>query len=81
LRIKYRFVALNGVEYRGESDWGSRRISAGADVVILYNPLQPTVNQPLKINFIARASFAVKPEDLKRQRKAKGGIKVGGRSD
>jgi hypothetical protein len=45
--IKYRFVALNGSEYTGESDWGARRISMGADVVVLYNPLQPTINQPV----------------------------------
>ena len=48
LKIKYRFVALNGVEYRGESNWGSRRISVGEDVVIAYNPRDPTINQPLK---------------------------------
>jgi len=46
-RIKYRFVALNGLEYTGKSDW-RRQINTGAEIVILYKPLEPTVNQPLR---------------------------------
>jgi hypothetical protein len=46
-RIKYRFVALNGLEYTGKSDWG-RQINTGAEITILYKPLEPTVNQPLR---------------------------------
>lgn len=46
-RIKYRFVALNGVEYTGKSDWQGRT-NRGAEIVVLYNPLQPATNQPLK---------------------------------
>lgn len=45
--IKYRFVALNGLEYTGKSDWG-RQITRGAEIAILYKPLEPTVNQPLR---------------------------------
>ena len=48
-RIKYKFVALNGLQYRGESDyWGRLSISLGSDILVLYSPLQPTINQPLK---------------------------------
>jgi len=46
-RIKYRFVALNGLEYTGKSDWG-RQVNTGAEIAILYKPLEPTVNQPLR---------------------------------
>jgi hypothetical protein len=46
-RIKYTFVALNGLEYTGKSDW-SRQIKTGAEIVILYKPLEPIVNQPLR---------------------------------
>lgn len=47
--IKYRFVALNGLEYTGESNyWGRLPILVGADVVVVYSPLQPTVNRLLK---------------------------------
>jgi hypothetical protein len=45
--IKYRFVALNGVEYRGESDWARKIASGGTSVTIMYKPLAPAVNQPL----------------------------------
>jgi hypothetical protein len=45
--IKYTFVALNGTEYIGKSDWGGR-INIGAEIVVLYNPLEPTANQPLR---------------------------------
>jgi len=45
--IKYRFVALNGLEYTGKSGWG-RQINTGAEITILYRPLEPTVNQPIR---------------------------------
>src|SRR5262249_20379602 len=48
-RIKYRFVALNGLQYRGESDyWRRLPMGVGSDVVLLYRPLEPTVNQPVQ---------------------------------
>jgi hypothetical protein len=45
--IKYRFVALNGLEFRGESDWGRKTISGGTSITIMYKSLDPAVNQPL----------------------------------
>jgi len=45
--IHYRFVALNGVQYKGESDWGVKPISVGADLLVLYKSLDPAVNRPL----------------------------------
>ena len=45
--IKYRFVALNGMEYTGKSDW-ERGANVGTEIVVVYNPLQPTANRPLR---------------------------------
>jgi hypothetical protein len=46
--IRYHFVALDGLQYGGESDWGVvKPISVGADLLVLYKPLDPAVNQPL----------------------------------
>jgi hypothetical protein len=45
--IKYKFLALNGLEYTGESDW-EKRTTVGAEIIVLYKPLQPSVNQPRK---------------------------------
>ena len=45
--IKYRFVAVAGVQYAGESNWFGN-IGAGSDVTVLYKPLDPSVNLPLK---------------------------------
>lgn len=45
--IKYRFVALNGAEFIGKSDWEGQ-INVGREIVVLYNPLDPRTNQPLE---------------------------------
>ena len=45
--IKYRFIALNGLEYRGESDWGRSTGSGETSVTVMYKTLDPAVNQPL----------------------------------
>jgi hypothetical protein len=45
--IKYGFVAADGVQYAGESNWFGN-IGAGSDVTVLYKPLDPTINLPLK---------------------------------
>lgn len=46
--IKYQFVAFDGKQYRGESGWGTRRVTVGSEISVLYMPLDPTVNIPLK---------------------------------
>lgn len=45
--IKYRFVAFNGVQYGGESDWGAKPVLVGTNLLVLYKPLDPAVNLPL----------------------------------
>ena len=45
--IEYKFVALDGREYTGKSDW-ERRPTIGTEIVVLYNPLHPSTNQPFK---------------------------------
>lgn len=45
--IKYEFVAFDGKQYRGQSDWGAQRVHVGAEVPVLYKPLDPAVNLPL----------------------------------
>jgi hypothetical protein len=45
--IKYRFVTVDRVQYAGESNWFGN-IGAGSEVTVLYKPLDPTVNLPLK---------------------------------
>jgi hypothetical protein len=46
--VKYEFVAFDGKQYQGESDWGTQRGSTGSEITVLYMPLDPTVNIPLK---------------------------------
>jgi hypothetical protein len=46
--VKYEFVAFDGKQYQGESDWGTQRVSIGSEIPVLYMPLDPTVNVPLK---------------------------------
>jgi len=45
--IKYQFVAFDGKQYRGESDWGAQRVQVGSEVLVLYQPLNPAVNLPV----------------------------------
>ena len=45
--IKYEFVAMDGKQYRGQSDWGAHRVQVGSEVPVLYKPLDPAVNLPL----------------------------------
>jgi hypothetical protein len=45
--IQYRFVAFNGAQYEGESDWGARSIGVGNGLLVLYKSLDPAVNLPL----------------------------------
>jgi len=45
--IEYRFVALDGVQYEGESDWGARSVGVGNNLLVLYKSLDPAVNLPL----------------------------------
>ena len=46
--VKYQFVAFDGKQYQGESDWGSQRVSVGSEIPVLYMPLDPMLNIPLK---------------------------------
>ncbi len=45
--IRYQFVAFDGKQYRGESDWGAQKVQVGSEVLVLYKPLDPAVNLPL----------------------------------
>jgi hypothetical protein len=45
--LKYEFVAIDGKQYRGQSDWGAQRVQVGSEVPVLYKPLDPAVNLPL----------------------------------
>ena len=45
--IEYRFVALDGVQYEGESDWGARSVGVGNNLLVLYKSLDPAVNLPV----------------------------------
>lgn len=47
--VKYQFVAFDGKQYQGESDWGTQRVRVGSEIPVLYMPLDPTVNVPLKL--------------------------------
>jgi hypothetical protein len=46
--IEYCFVAFNGVQYSGESDWDGEPIRVGTNFQVLYKTLDPAINQPLK---------------------------------
>jgi hypothetical protein len=46
--INYQFVAFDGKQYKGESDWGRQRVWVGSEIPVLYMPLNPTVNGPSK---------------------------------
>jgi hypothetical protein len=56
--VKYQFVAFDGKQYQGESDWGTQRVSVGSEIPVLYLPLDPTVNVPVK-RFIFYSFHAV----------------------
>jgi hypothetical protein len=45
--IEYHFVAFNGGQYEGESDWGARSIGVGSSLLVLYKSLDPAVNLPV----------------------------------
>jgi hypothetical protein len=57
LNIKYHFVAFNGVQYGGESDWSSKAIGVGTNLLVMYKSLDPAVNLPLK-RFLFYSFFA-----------------------
>ncbi len=45
--ISYQFVAFDGKQYRGESDWGAQRVQVGNEVLVLYRTLDPAASLPL----------------------------------
>ena len=45
--IKYSFVAFDQKTYTGQTGWGARGLSKGAQITILYNPENPAANHPL----------------------------------
>lgn len=49
INIKYDFVALDGKQYQGRSDWSERSIHVGSTLSVTYNPEDPSLNQPLRL--------------------------------
>jgi hypothetical protein len=45
--ISYEFVAFDGKQYQGDSDWGAQKVQVGNEVPVLYRTLDPAVNLPL----------------------------------
>jgi hypothetical protein len=45
-RYKYTFVAFDQKTYGGETGWGSRGLSKGAKINVLYDPENPARNHP-----------------------------------
>lgn len=64
--IKYRFRAIEGKSYEGESSlWSLRDMREGGSVVVFYKPLDPTLNLPLpSFMFYSFTSLACDAESV-----------------
>ena len=46
LTITYVFIALNGKEYGGSSDWWGKKVQVGSELPVMYKTLKPELNLP-----------------------------------